>query len=118
MQGALEMAIKGGFKEGEKWVFQYTTPYWVVWKNGNGDIDTIPVEKYYMSIDFWKCLCKQIGLNRRFEVSTGMIDEETLECPMSEGKIIESWQYHWQCFIDNISEGKDINQFFFRMINK
>jgi len=96
IQQAIEKAIEGGLREGEKWKFVSANRYWAVWLDGNGTETTIAMEMYFMSPLFWQSLGKAMGWRQ---------DEDQW------GDRAE-WVSQWHRFIDHLAEGKDAESFF------
>lgn len=60
----IEVAIRGGFKEGENWKFVRANRYWAEWLDGNGTPTHIRIELYFLDPLFFKALGKAKGWGR------------------------------------------------------
>lgn len=104
MKNAIEKAIEGGLKEGEKWQFVGANRYWAIWLDGNGTETTININNYLLDPLFWSSLGKAMG----WGVAT--IDGQELR--VGRDGYIHVWQCEWHRFIDHLASGGDAESFF------
>lgn len=97
MNNAIKRAIEGGWKP-------KSTP--------TGLYHFQSFDGYLIDPLFWQALGKAEGWKSRFEISTGLVWEDTLECPMSDGKLVDKWEYEMHRFIDHLIAEKPIDDFF------
>lgn len=127
IEQAIEKAIEGGMKEGERWKLISANRYWVGWFDGNGDEVTISLNTYLLDPLFWQALGKALGWGRICGACHGGIQQIVWEHRATDGKteryacghdttgcpdIQDEWRYHWHRFIDHLAEGGTIEDFF------
>jgi hypothetical protein len=106
IQQAIEKAIEGGLREGEKWKFVSANRYWAVWLDGNGTETTIAMEMYFMSPLFWQSLGKAMGWEEELVIE----NYDTIAYQYWKGR--PQWVFEWHRFIEYLVEGKDAESFF------
>lgn len=111
MEKAIQKAIEGGYK------FHFFTGE-AIQKFPDGTFAPALFSKELLDPEFWKCLGKVLGWEKHHCLSGCGCEDEPV--PGHEGSCAWSgtgdWQDKWHDFIDHLSDGGNVDDFFNNLI--
>lgn len=111
IQQFIEKAIEGGWKAANKPYLDRSETGWATVGFHEVSVNVLMWHhEILLDPEAWKAVGKMEGWDSQWEVSTGLLNEYG-DVPMSEGKIIDRWEYEMHRMIDALADGKSVEQY-------